>query len=147
MQCRLQCQGMPSFKKQGQGIADTASVKGWALQAAAELNSSGSFMWQKVKQWQQPWPPAAHRNSASMGMRPLSCFGWCRLHALPGSLEMTASTSKSRTKIEGQYRTMISHDRHRNADQLKKQRSCHCKNSLEVPSWNLQPRPSRLEGK
>ena len=85
---RLQCQGMPSFTKQGQGFADTASVKGWALQAPAELNLAGSFMWQQIKQWQQRWSPAAHRTSASMGTRPLSrvglfwltpasCSAWC----------------------------------------------------------------------
>ena len=75
MHFRLQCQGMPSFTKQGQGFADTASVKGWALQAPAELNLAGSFMRQQIKQWQQRWSPAAHRTSASMGTRPLSCFG------------------------------------------------------------------------
>ena len=99
---RLQCQGMPSFTKQGQGFADTASVKGWALQAPAELNLAGSFMWQQIKQWQQRWSPATHRTSASMGTRPLSCFGWCRLHAVPGALGMISSTSKSRAKLEGQ---------------------------------------------
>jgi len=65
---------MPSFTKQGQGFADTASVKGWALHAPAELNLAGSCMWQQIKQWQQRWSPAAHRTSASMGTRPLSRF-------------------------------------------------------------------------
>ena len=50
---------MPSFTKQGQGFADTASVKGWPLQAPAELNLAGSFMWQQIQQWQQRWSPAA----------------------------------------------------------------------------------------
>ena len=129
---------MPSFAKQGQGFADTASVKGWALQAPAELNLAGSFMWQQIKQWQQRWSPAAHRTSASMGTRPLSCLGWCRLHAVHGVLEMTSGTSKSRAKLEGQVRSMILHDRHRNTDQLKRQRGCRGKSSWEVPSWNLQ---------
>ena len=65
----LQCQGMPSFTKQGQGIANTASVEGWALQAPAELNLAGSFMLQQIKQWQQRWSLAAHPTSASTGTR------------------------------------------------------------------------------
>ena len=147
MHLRLQCQGMPGFTKQSQGIAHTASVKGSPLQAPTAPNCAGNFTRQQIKQWQQPQSPAAHRTSASMGTRPLSGFGSSRLHAAPGALEMTSGTSKSRTQLEGQCRTMILHDPHCNADKLKEQRGCRGKSSWELPSWNLQPRPPRLEGK
>ena len=47
--------------------------------------------------------------------------------------------------MKGNHRTMISHDRHGNADQLKKRRGCRGKSSWEAPSWNLQSGPPRLE--
>ena len=61
----------PASQSQGQGFADTAPVKGWALQALAELNLAGTFMWHQIKHCQQRCSPAAHRTSASMGTRPV----------------------------------------------------------------------------
>ena len=53
---------------------------------------------------QQNLSAAAHRISALRGTRPFPCFGSGQLHihTLPGSLEMAASTSKSRTKLARQ---------------------------------------------
>ena len=82
-----------------------------------------------------------------MRKRPVSCFGRCQFHEVPCSLEfgMTASTSKSRTKLEEHPTT--SHDLTSTPWQGRKAQkamAAMAKGGWMMPSLNLQP---RLEGR
>ena len=74
---------------------------------------------------------------------------------MPGALEMTASTSKSRAKLEEQPPNIL-HDRHGNADQLrvrvtwlpwqKQLGSAHLESAIKpLQDWEADESKSRLE--
>ena len=67
---------------------------------------------------------------------------------MPCSLERQPAHRRAEPSLKGnQRRSMILHRRHCKEDKLREQRRCHGQGGWMVPSWNLQARPPRLEGK